>query len=57
MGYSFGCIIASDMLFNFWWVFGVKLSHEDVGEIEVLTDIAMATIFWFSIYGVHIGAT
>ena len=35
----------------------MKLSHEDVGEIEVLTDIAMATIFWFSIYGVHIGAT
>jgi len=26
-------------------------------DIEVLRDVAMATIFWLSIYGVHIGAT
>ena len=35
----------------------MKLSHEDIAEIEVLTHIAMATIFWLSIYGVHVGAT
>jgi len=35
----------------------VKLSHEDIPEIEVLADVAMATIFWLCIYGVHIGAT
>ena len=30
--------------------------HENITEIEVLTDVAMATIFDF-IYGMHIGAT
>jgi len=38
------------------WVFGVKLSDEDIANFEVLRDVAMATIFWLSIYGVHIGA-
>jgi len=28
----------------------VNLSHEDIAEIEVLADVAMATIFWLSIY-------
>ena len=32
----------------------MKLSHEDVGEIEVLMDIAMATVFLvFYIWGAH----
>jgi len=32
----------------------VNLSHEDIAEIEVLADVAMATIFWLSIYiGAH----
>jgi len=58
MGYNFGCMIASDMLFDFYgWVFGVKLSNEDIADFKVLRDVAMATIFWLSIYGVHIGAT
>ena len=35
----------------------MKLSHEDIAEIEVLTDVAMATMFWLSLYRVHIGAT
>ena len=58
VGYNFGCMIASDTLFDSTgWVFGVKLSHEDIAEIESLRDVAMTTIFWLSIYGVHIGAT
>jgi len=36
--------------------FGVKLPHEDIAEIEVLTDGVMTTIIWLSTYGVHIGA-
>ena len=35
----------------------VKLSDEDIANFEVLRDITMATMFWLSIYGVHIGAT
>jgi len=38
-------------------VFGVKLSDEDMADFEVLRDVAMATMFWLSIYGEHIGAT
>jgi len=34
----------------------VKLSHEDTAKIEVLMDVAIATIFWLSTYGVHNGA-
>ena len=60
MGYNFGCMIASDTLFDCrGWVFGVKLSDEDIAEIECLSlrVVAMAAIFLLSIYGVHIGAT
>jgi len=58
MGYNFGCMIASDTLFNSrGWVFGVKLSDIDIADFEVLRDVAMATIFWLSVYGVHIAAT
>jgi len=56
MGYNVGCLIASDTLFDSWFSV-VKLSHEEIAELGVLTDVAMATIFWLSIYGVHIGAT
>jgi len=35
MGYNFGCVIVS----------GVKLSHEYIAEIGILTDVIMATIF------------
>jgi len=46
MGYDFSCMIASDTQFDSWgWVFGVKLSDEDRADFEVLTDVAMATIF------------
>ena len=58
VGYNFGCMIASDTLFDFkGWVFAVKLLDEDIADFEVLRDVAMATIFWLSIYGVHIGTT
>jgi len=31
--------------------------NADIADILHLRDVAMATIFWLSIYGVHIGAT
>jgi len=51
-GYNFGCMIASDTLFDSrLWVFGVKLSDEDTADFEVLRDVAMATIFGFLYMG------
>jgi len=35
----------------------VKQSDEDIANFEVLRDVAMAIIFWLSMYGVHIVAT
>ena len=44
MGYNFSCMIASDMVFDSrGWVFGDKLSNEDIAEIEGLRDVAMET--------------
>ena len=35
MGYNFGCMIASDTLFDYrGWVFGVKLSDEDIDRVS-----------------------
>ena len=46
MGYNFACIIASDTRFDCrGWVFGVKLSDEDIAEIEFQRVVAMATNF------------
>ena len=46
--YNFGCMIASDTQFDsMGWVFGVKLSDEDIADFEVLRHVAMATIFGF----------
>ena len=51
---SMGCVIASDTLFDsMGWVFGVKLSDEDIADFEVLRDVATAAIFWLFIYGAH----
>jgi len=37
---------ASDSMFDFWgWVFGIKLSNEDIAEIERLREVAMAANF------------
>ena len=44
LGYNFGCMIASDTLFDSrGQVFGVKLSDEDIAEIECLRVVAKAT--------------
>ena len=44
IGYNFGCVIASCTTFDSrGWVFGVKLSNEDIANFEVLLDFAMAT--------------
>jgi len=52
MGCNFGCMIASDMLFDSRGGFsGVKLSDEDIADFEVLRDVAMATIFGFLYMG------
>jgi len=46
VGYNFGCMIASDTLFDSrGWVFGIKLSDEDIVEIEWPRVVAMATNF------------
>ena len=50
MGYIFGCMIASDTLFDSrGWVFGVKLSDKDIADFEVLRDVAIATTLRHSI--------
>ena len=57
MGYNFGCMIASDMLFDSRGGFSgssypmKKLSDEDIADFEVLRDDAMATIFGFLYMG------
>jgi len=53
-GYNFGCMIASDTLFDStggYLLFGVKLSDDDIADFEVLRDVAMATIFGFLYMG------
>ena len=32
-------------------------TNADIADTMQLRDVAMVTIFWLSIYGVHIGAT
>ena len=49
MGYNFGCMIASDTLFDSRG--RVKLSNEDIADFEVLREVAMATIFGFLYLG------
>ena len=52
MGYNFGCMTASDTMFDSrGWVFGFKLSDEDIADFEVLSDDAIATIFGFLYMG------
>jgi len=48
IGYNVGCMIGSNTLFNSrGWVFGVKLSDEEISNFEVLRDVAIANIFGF----------
>ena len=57
MGYNFGSMIASDTMFDSRVGFSGSSYPMKTADFEVLSDVAMATIFWLSIYGVHIGAT
>jgi len=58
IGYNFGCMIASDTLFDsIGWVFGVKVSDEDITDFEVLRDVAMATICGFLYMGCTLATT
>jgi len=43
--YNFGCMAAINSLFDSRWVFGVKLSEDDIAEIEGLRYVATATSF------------
>jgi len=46
VGYNFRRVIASDTMFGYrGWVFGVKLSDEDIAEIGCLRVVTMATNF------------
>ena len=46
MGYNFGCMVAIDTPFDSRSGFsGVKLSDEDIAEIEYLRVVSMATNF------------
>jgi len=48
-GYNFECVVASDLMFDFrGWVFGVKLSDEDIAEIAYL-----GTLPWQPILELH----
>ena len=52
IGYNFGCVTASDTLFDSTgWVFRVRLSDEDIADFEVLRDVAMVKHFWFLYMG------
>jgi len=52
MGYNFGYMTASDMLFDSIGVgFRVKLSDEDIADFEVLRDVAIVTVFGFLYMG------
>jgi len=42
IGYNFGCVIASGTPLM---IFGVKLSDENIAEMEGLREVAMATDF------------
>jgi len=57
MGYNFGCMIASDTLFDsIGRVFGVKLSDEDIADFEVLRDVcslSWQTFLESVIWGAH----
>ena len=45
-----------EMPFGLWFRMD-RRNHVLDGGPEVLRNVAMATIFWLSVYGVHIGAT
>jgi len=57
-GYNFGCMIASDTLFDSRSGFSGSIYPMKTADFEVLRDVCChGNRFWLSIYGVHIGAT
>jgi len=57
IGYNFGCMVASDTLFDSrGWVFGVKLSDVD-SRFPGSKGLCHSNRFLLCIYGVHIDAT
>jgi len=51
MGYNFGCMIASDMLFDSTVGYSGSSYPMKTADFEVLRDVAMATIFGFLYMG------
>ena len=51
MGYNFGCMIASDTLFDSKGGFSGSSYPMKTADFEVLRDVAMATIFGFLYMG------
>jgi len=57
MGYNFGCMIASDTLFDSRGEFSGSCYPMKTANFQVPRHVAEATMFWLSICGVYIGAT
>jgi len=53
MGYNFGCVIASDTLFDSRGGFSESCYPMKTADFEVLRDVAMATILAFYIWGAY----
>ena len=57
MGYNFGCMIASDMLFNSREGFRGQAIRRRYSRFRGSKGRCYGNHFWLSTYGVHIGAT
>jgi len=57
IGNNFGCMIASDTLFDSRGRFSGSSYPMKTADFDILRDVAIATVFWLSLYGVHVGAT
>ena len=53
VGYNFGCMIASDTLFDSGVGFRGQLSDEDIAEIEYLRSLSWQSFLAFYICGAH----
>jgi len=51
LGYKFSCMIGSNTLFDSRSVFSGSSYPMKTADFEVLRDVAMATIFWLSVFG------
>ena len=53
MGYNFGCMIASDTLFDSRGEFSGSSYPMKTADFEVLRDVAIVTVFGFLYMGAH----